>query len=91
MSSLVEKLNKTASTKESIRQALISNGENVPEDTVFSIYAEKITSVAGIKSAYTIASSAPEQTNILWVDSTNNTLKYYNGSEWKPIFAVWGT
>lgn len=45
----------------------------------------------GITSAYIVSSSAPSNTNIFWIDSANsNTLKFYNGSSWVAVGAVWG-
>lgn len=36
-------------------------------------------------------STAPANTNVLWIDTGNsNLLKYYDGSKWTPISAAWG-
>lgn len=35
--------------------------------------------------------SAPSDTNILWIDTGNGGIvKYYNGSAWTPIASTWG-
>ena len=40
------------------------------------------SSSGGMTSAYVVASSAPSNTGMLWIDSANsNVLKFYNGSE----------
>lgn len=90
MSDLNTKLQYTLSNKDKIKQAITDNGGDIDDSTPLSVYNEKINSIAGIKSAYIVQSTSPEDTRILWVDSTDGVLKYYNGSEWKPIFAVWG-
>lgn len=42
-------------------------------------------------AGFVIQSSAPSATNVLWIDTTNSTLKYYNGSNWIPIRGVFGS
>lgn len=45
----------------------------------------------GLSSAYYVGATAPSDTGILWIDSGNsNTLKFYNGSAWVAVGAVWG-
>lgn len=45
----------------------------------------------GLSSAYSVGATAPSDTGILWIDSGNsNTLKFYNGSAWVAVGAVWG-
>ena len=45
----------------------------------------------GLSSAYYVGSTAPSDTGILWIDSANsNILKFYNGSAWVAVGAVWG-
>ena len=39
---------------------------------------------------FAASSTAPERTNLLWIDTTDNTLKYHNGEEWVPVYAVFG-
>lgn len=53
--------------------------------------APSSSSGGGMTSAYVVASSAPSNTGILWIDSANsNVLKFYNGSTWVAVGAVWG-
>lgn len=45
----------------------------------------------GLSSAYYVGATAPSDTGILWIDSGNsNILKFYNGSAWVAVGAVWG-
>ena len=45
----------------------------------------------GLSSAYYVGATPPSDTGILWIDSGNsNTLKFYNGSAWVAVGAVWG-
>lgn len=45
----------------------------------------------GLSSAYSVGVTPPSDTGILWIDSGNsNTLKFYNGSAWVAVGAVWG-
>ena len=45
----------------------------------------------GLSSAYYVGATAPSDTGILWIDSGNsNVLKFYNGSAWVAVGAVWG-
>ena len=37
-----------------------------------------------------VGTSAPSNTNLLWINSSNNTINYYTGSSWKAIGAVFG-
>lgn len=39
---------------------------------------------------FVISGSQPTDTSLLWIDSTNNLLKYYSGGSWKAISGVWG-
>lgn len=42
-------------------------------------------------SPYIISDTAPTSTNSLWIDSANdNIMKYYDGSSWQVVPAVWG-
>lgn len=44
----------------------------------------------GVGGSY-VGSSAPSNTEILWIDTGNGgVLKYYNGTKWTPSKAVWG-
>ena len=45
----------------------------------------------GLSSAYYVGATPPSDTGILWIDSgKSNTLKFYNGSAWVAVGAVWG-
>jgi hypothetical protein len=40
--------------------------------------------------AFVVQSSTPSSTNVLWIDTGNSgILKYYNGSSWVGVCAVW--
>lgn len=44
-----------------------------------------------VSSAFIAQTTAPSDTKLGWIDTANgNILKYYNGSAWTPIGAVWG-
>ena len=51
--------------------------------------ADNITSVNRYANEYKIASSAPSSPSEghLWYDSTNNVIKFYNGSSWVEAFS----
>ena len=42
------------------------------------------------KVSYVIQSAIPTDTTVLWIDTGNNLLKYYNGSAWQAIGAIYG-
>ena len=40
---------------------------------------------------YVAQTTAPTDTSVLWIDTTNgNIMKYYNGTAWTTLSAVWG-
>lgn len=39
------------------------------------------------RPVYHVGESAPDNTNLLWLDSTNNQIKYYDGSDWQ-VFSL---
>ena len=41
-------------------------------------------------AGFVIQSTAPSVTTVLWIDTTNGTLKYYNGTNWIPVVGVYG-
>ena len=45
----------------------------------------------GLSSAYYVGDTAPDDTNLLWIDTTANTggLKYYNGTDWVHVPVAW--
>lgn len=46
---------------------------------------------SGSAGGHVVSSTAPSNTNLLWVDTGNGgILKYYNGSAWTPIASTWG-
>lgn len=42
------------------------------------------------KAGFVISDSAPSNTNVLWINSLNNTMNYYNGTGWISIVGVYG-
>ena len=42
-------------------------------------------------AGFVISDTAPSITTVLWIDSDNSTLKYYNGTNWIPIRGVYGS
>ena len=58
---------------------------------IFMVGADLKLVSAAQGASYLVQSSAPENTGKLWVDTGNgNALKYYNGSAWVLVPAVWG-
>lgn len=51
---------------------------------------ESIKSIRDRK-AFAVQDEAPNDTNILWIDTTPKTggTKYHNGSEWVPLPVMW--
>lgn len=54
-----------------------------------------VTSIAALKTAmgltsagFIISAAAPSDTTKLWINSTNSTMNYYNGSAWVAIRGV---
>ena len=47
MGTITDKINKSLETKEAIRQAIINKGVDIPANTVFSDYPEKISAITG--------------------------------------------
>lgn len=41
-------------------------------------------------SSYVKQATAPSNTNVLWIDTTNNLIKFHNGTSWVATSAVWG-
>ena len=57
-------------------------------DNVWSDWKKLGSDSAG---GHVVSSTAPSNTNLLWVDTGNGgILKYYNGSAWTPIASTWG-
>ena len=40
-------------------------------------------------SSFSVGGSQPTNTNLVWIDTNANTLKYWNGAEWKALGAVY--
>ena len=43
--------------------------------------------VTDLEQVYHVSTEAPENTKLLWLDSTNNQIKYYDGSDWQ-VFSL---
>ena len=79
--SAVSSHNSSTSAHSDIRTA-VSNAESNAK-----AYTDQ--KVAAISFLH-IGTSAPSNTNLLWIDTANsNLLKFYNGSAWTAICAVW--
>lgn len=39
---------------------------------------------------FSIGTTAPTNTKLLWIDTASGVTKYFNGSEWKPLPVAWG-
>lgn len=65
-----------------------ANSADVPTDEdIKKIISENVPTSGRVH----IGDSAPSDTTMAWVDTGNGgILKYYNGSEWTVVKAVWG-
>lgn len=43
------------------------------------------------KAGFVTQATAPSNTDVLWIDTTNGTMKWYNGTGWIPIVGVYGS
>ena len=79
--------------------ALKTDLENL-DNMGITVSANEINYVAGIKSniqdqidsisTYVKQPTAPSNTNVLWIDTNKNLVKYYNGAAWVSPSAAWG-
>lgn len=46
--------------------------------------------ISSTVKVFEFGATSPTDTNLLWIDTDNNLLKYYDGSQWKPVGAVFG-
>ena len=50
-----------------------------------------MVNVTGIAAGGIIVSAvAPDDHGVLWIDTTVNVAKFWDGSKWTPVKAVWG-
>lgn len=47
-------------------------------------YVDEHAGSGGISQVFHVGTTAPDNTNLLWID-TENGLKYYNGSAWVTV------
>lgn len=53
---------------------------------------DALKTAMGLSNAgFVIQNTTPSITTVLWIDTTNSTLKYYNGTNWIPIRGVFGS
>lgn len=53
---------------------------------------DALKTAMGLSNAgFVIQNTAPSITTVLWIDTTNGTLKYYNGTNWIPIVGTYGS
>lgn len=51
---------------------------------------DALKSALGLANAgFVVSDTEPQDTNVLWIDSTNSTMKYYNGTSWVAIRGVY--
>lgn len=68
--------------------ALISDGAD--EDGNHTIVQKPNIPDTGLRKVFEYSSTPPNNTNVLWIDSTTKVLYAYNGSEWAPMTGVYG-
>lgn len=55
-----------------------------------SVTLDALKESMGLSNAgFVISDTAPSVTTVLWIDSTNSTMKYYNGETWVAIRGVY--
>lgn len=53
---------------------------------------EQLKTNMGLANAgFVIQANAPSVTTVLWIDTNNRTLKYYDGTNWIPVVGVYGS
>ena len=55
-----------------------------------AVTLDALKSAMGLANAgFVVSDTAPQVTTVLWIDSTNSTMKYYNGTSWVAIRGVY--
>lgn len=62
--------------------------EVVPTKGSGIIYGNPVSLSGG--SGFVALSTAPTNTRLLWIDTNNGLMKYYSGSTWKGVGAIYG-
>lgn len=52
-------------------------------------YAKKSDITAYVQLVISASQPEASNSNILWIDSNNSIMYYYNGSKWTALGAVW--
>ena len=53
---------------------------------------DALKTAMGLENAgFVVSDTAPESTTVLWIDTNNGTLKYYDGTNWIPVVGVYGS
>lgn len=53
---------------------------------------DALKTAMGLENAgFVVSDTAPESTTVLWIDTNNRTLKYYDGTNWIPVVGVYGS
>jgi hypothetical protein len=47
------------------------------------------TALGLANAGFVVSDTAPQVTTVLWIDPTNSTMKYYNGTSWVAIRGVY--
>lgn len=47
------------------------------------------TALGLANAGFVVSDTEPQVTTVLWIDSTNSTMKYYNGTSWVAIRGVY--
>jgi len=51
---------------------------------------DNVISVSGGSAVFSIGTTAPENTDLLWIDTNAGVTKYYTGSAWAALPVAWG-
>ena len=49
-----------------------------------------VISASGSSAVFSVGDTAPENTNLLWIDTGAGVTKYYTGSAWVALPVAWG-
>ena len=79
--SIVNTLNKTTASDEFVNGAMVS--------MILDTSSNKAYLSGSSSAGIVVGTTAPTDTSVIWLDSTNNVFKYYIGSKWKIVGAAW--
>lgn len=70
-------------------QTAADNAQTTADTAVAAAASAQTTADGKLASVFSAGTSAPSDTRLLWIDTGSNLLKFYDGSAWTAIGAVW--